>query len=94
MEEIIIDESSGMIAYAVLSFEAFMRMGDSLFPIPWKAFTLDTSKKKVILNVSEETLEEAPGFEKEHWPDMGDPEWAEIIYNYCRSSISGSDPQA
>ncbi len=82
LEEIIVDESSGTIAYAVLSFGAFMRMGDSLFAIPWEAFVFDREKRKLILNVKAETLEDAPGFQKSNWPDMGNPEWGEVIYNY------------
>ncbi len=86
VEEIIIDESSGVIAYAVVSFDASLRMGDSLFPMPWETLTLDGENRRFILKVSAETLEEAPGFEKEHWPDMADREWGEVIYTYygCR----------
>ena len=82
VEEIVIHTESGTVVYAVLSFAAALRMGDSLFAIPWKAFTYDNAGRKLILNVNLETLEEAPGFQKDNWPDMGDPEWGEIIYTY------------
>ncbi len=82
VEEIMIDEVSGAIAYAVLSFDPFMRMGDSLFAVPWKALTYDGEKKKLILNVTLETLEEAPGFARRDWPDMADPDWGKVIYHY------------
>ena len=82
LEEIIIHEDSGTIAYAVLSFVSSLRMGDSLFAVPWKAISFDAGTKKLVLHISLETLEGAPGFQKENWPDMGDQQWGEVIYSY------------
>lgn len=82
IEEVMIDLNKGCIAYAVLSFGGFMGMGDKLFAIPWSALTVDTEDKKLILNVKKETLEHAPGFDKDHWPNMADQTWGAGIYKY------------
>ena len=73
MAEYLIDLQSGRIAYCVLSFGGVLGMGDKLFAVPWSALTLDTEKKCFVLNVDKEHLKNAPGFDKDNWPDMGTP---------------------
>jgi hypothetical protein len=77
VEEIMLDVPGGRIAYAVLSFGGGLlgigSIGDKLFAVPWSALRLDTEKHEFILDVSRETLENTPGFDKNNWPDMGDP---------------------
>jgi sporulation protein YlmC with PRC-barrel domain len=82
VEEIMLDINSGRIAYAVLSFGGFMGMGNKLFAIPWNAFTLDRGEHEFILNVDKQVLESAPGFDKDNWPNMADPQWGSQIYSY------------
>ena len=73
IEEIMIDIPSGRVAYAVLSFGGFLGIGDKLFAVPWSALTIDEGEHQFVLNVDRQTLENAPGFDKDNWPDMGDP---------------------
>lgn len=82
VEEIMIDVSSGRIAYAVLSFGGFLGMGDKLFAIPWEALRLDKENKRFILDVDKETLEAAPGFDKDNWPQFADRNWGAGIYEH------------
>lgn len=80
--EIMIDVDSGRVAYAVLSFGGILGMGNKLFAIPWDALTVDTEDKSFILNVDREVLENAEGFDKDNWPNMADPTWAQGIHEY------------
>ena len=82
IEEIMVDIPAGRIAYAVLSFGGFLGMGNKLFAVPWNALTLDEVHHEFILNVDKSTLESAPGFDKDNWPDMADPTWGRQIYSY------------
>ncbi len=82
IEEIMIHLDSGRVAYAVLSFGGFLGIGDKLFAIPWQALALDEDRKYFILDIDKEKLERAPGFDKDHWPDMADPTWGKEIYGY------------
>ena len=82
IEAIMLDVQSGRIAYAVLSFGGFLGMGAKLFAIPWSIFTLDAGEKRFILNVPKEQLENAPGFDKGHWPSMADTSWATELHDY------------
>lgn len=82
IEHLMIDLATGRVAYAVLSFGGFLGMGDKLFAIPWGALALDTVEKCFVLNADKELLEKAPGFDKDHWPDMADRTWGTGIYSY------------
>ncbi len=82
IEEIMLDVPTGRVAYAVLSFGGFLGMGNKLFAVPWEALTLDEKEKEFILNVDKQTLESAPGFDKDNWPDMADPKWGSQIFSH------------
>lgn len=82
IEEIMIDVPTGRVAYAVLSFGGFLGMGNKLFAVPWETMTLDEKEKEFVLNVDKSTLENAPGFDKDNWPDMADPDWGAQVYGH------------
>lgn len=82
IKDLMIDLAGGRIAYAVLSFGGFLGMGDKLFAIPWKAFRVVQEEKVFILDVAKEKLENAPGFDKDNWPDMADVTWGQGIHDY------------
>lgn len=82
IKEIMLDMASGKIAYAVLSFGSFLGFGEKLFAVPWGALKLDTINKRFILDIDKNRLENAPGFDKDDWPDMADETWAKQVHNY------------
>jgi len=82
IKEIMLDVRSGRVSYAVLSFGGFLGMGQKLFAVPWSALTLDPAHKRFLLNVKKDRLKDAPGFDKDHWPDMADKAWAQQIHTY------------
>jgi len=90
IKEIMLDVSGGDIAYAVLSFGSFLGLGEKLFAVPWSALKLDTENKRFILNVDKERLKNAPGFDKDNWPNLADPTWANDIHSYYGAKPYGS----
>ncbi|MEI9974666.1 MAG: PRC-barrel domain-containing protein [Ignavibacteriota bacterium] len=84
IDEIMIDIPSGRIAYAVLSFGGFLGMGDKLFAVPWNALKVDEDEKCFILNVDKRTIEQAPGFDKDNWPDMSDTSFGTEVSSYYK----------
>jgi sporulation protein YlmC with PRC-barrel domain len=85
IKHIMLDVSSGHIAYAVLSSGGFLGIGDKLLAIPWGALTLDSDNKSFILNVSAAEVKNAPGFDKDQWPAMADYQWASGIHDFYRT---------
>jgi sporulation protein YlmC with PRC-barrel domain len=84
VDEIMIDIPAGRVAYAVISFGGFLGLGDKLFAVPWSALKVDEDEKCFVLNADKRSMEKAPGFDKDDWPDMSDPEWESEISNYYR----------
>ena len=41
---------------------------------------VDEAKKRFVINVNRESLDTMPGFDKDHWPDLGDLEYATGVY--------------
>lgn len=85
IEELMIDTENGRIAYAVVSFGGFLGLGDRLFAVPWNALRLSQGEKRFILDVEDETLETAPGFDEDDWPEMTDREWGTEIHRHYGS---------
>lgn len=57
-------------------------MGNKLFAVPWDALKVDEDRKCFILDVDKAKLENAPGFDKDNWPDMADQTWGTQIYSF------------
>ena len=66
----------------IVGVGGFLGIGSKLFAIPWNALTLDAKEKRFVLNVEKDRLKGAPGFDKNHWPDMADQSWARTIHSY------------
>src|SRR5271163_2491096 len=84
IQEIMIDVQTGRVAYTVLSVGGFLGMGDRLFAIPWRALTLDEDRKCFVMDIDKKRLENAPGFDKNNWPDMANPSWDRDVQVYWR----------
>jgi sporulation protein YlmC with PRC-barrel domain len=82
IKEFMLEMDTGRVAYAVLSFGGFIGLGEKLFAVPWNALKLDTVNKRFVLNVDKDRLKDAPGFDKNDWPDMADETWANDIRSY------------
>jgi sporulation protein YlmC with PRC-barrel domain len=75
IEDLMVDVNNSQVRYAVLSFGGFLDIGDKLFAIPLDAIQFNSEEQAFILDVDEERLEQAPGFERENWPDTTVPDW-------------------
>ena len=82
IEDFMIDTTTGDVSYAVLSFGGFLGVGDKLFAVPLQAMRLDTVDEAFVLNESKERLENAPGFDKDHWPNSADQKWQNDVRSY------------
>ncbi len=71
-----------------LEYEAVLTIGEKLFAVPWEALTLDTVNKRFTLNIDKERIENAPGFDTDHWPNMANQTWASQIHSYYGTGSS------
>ena len=90
IQDIMLDTQNGKIRYVVLSSGGFLGMGDRLFAIPWSALQLDSEHKRFTLDVDVDRLKDAPGFDKDNWPNWSDPTWSASVDSYYRATNPGT----
>lgn len=76
IRDLMIDLESGQVVYVVLEFGGFLGMGSKLFAVPL------SPDHQFIFDQSKEKLENAPGFDKNNWPDFSDRMWGTDIHAY------------
>ena len=95
VEDLVVDPGAGKIRYAVLSFGGILGIGDKYFALPWKDVTVfykgtnsSGTQKDVYatIDISKEALKNAPGFDKNHWPNFADPSFAKDIEAFYGSN--------
>jgi len=69
IHDIMLDLEGGKIEYVVIEFGGFLGIGEKLFAVPFSALKLDTKHHAFIMDKDRSFLENAPGFNKEHWPE-------------------------
>ena len=82
IEDLMIDLGTSRVAYAVLSFGGFLGVGNKLFAVPFKAMAVDTEHHEFVLDVPKDRLKQAPGFDKDNWPDASDLGYRSQIYSF------------
>jgi len=104
IEDLVISPSSGKIRYAVLSFGGFLGIGDKLFAVPWADLNLVTKgansagtvkEDHYVLDVSQEALNNAPGFDRNNWPNFADRTWSADVdkfYSGQRAPAAVNEP--
>jgi hypothetical protein len=75
------------VRYAVLAFGGFLGMGEKYFAVPWEALKpapgqQPGDREKYVLDIDQERLKNAPGFDKNNWPNMADRSWGEQVHAY------------
>jgi sporulation protein YlmC with PRC-barrel domain len=68
IRDIMIDVLTGKIDYFIIEFGGFLGIGVKYFAIPFRLLRVDPEKKQYIFNQEKKTLEQAPGFDMDHWP--------------------------
>jgi sporulation protein YlmC with PRC-barrel domain len=69
IKDVMVNISNGRIEYMIIEFGGFLGIGEKFFAVPFYVLTLDTDRHAFILNQKREVLENAPGFDKDHWPE-------------------------
>jgi sporulation protein YlmC with PRC-barrel domain len=92
IRDLVIDPDDGSINYAVLDFGGIAGIGDKYFAVPWEALNWTEDKKKLTLDVTKKDLKQAPGFDKNNWPDLSDQKETVVIYEFYGVPVQGEEP--
>lgn len=80
--DLMVDLASGRVAYAVVEFGGLFGIGSKLFAVPLQALRQNAPDKSFTLDATKAALENAPGFDKDHWPDFADRSWQEAVHKH------------
>jgi sporulation protein YlmC with PRC-barrel domain len=84
ISDIVIATDSGDVRYAAMSFGGFLGLGDKMFALPWDALRMKKTDDStyLVLNVTKEKLENAPGFDEDNWPNFADAQMTSKLDAY------------
>lgn len=82
VNEIVLDKVEGITRYVVLDFNGLFGLANKFFALPWKALHYNKDKDCFIVNIDKEKLKNAPGFDKDNWPNMADASWQRQINTF------------
>jgi len=84
VKDLVLNVENGKVAYAALSFGGFLGFGDKLFAVPWQElrFKFDENETHLVADLSPEKLKNAPGFNKDNWPDVTKEGWSALVDQY------------
>ena len=88
IERVMLDKSSGKVAYAVLSFGGFMGIGEDYYPLPWSSLTYDTNLGGYIVpNITSDKLKGAPKYSKASSWDWSNRDNDRRVYDYYNQPL-------
>ncbi|WED43695.1 PRC-barrel domain-containing protein [Legionella cardiaca] len=82
INELVIDKAFGKVNYLVLEFGGILGFGNKFFALPWHLFKYDKTADCFLIDIDKEHLKNAPGFDKDNWPDFAAPDFATKIHKY------------
>jgi len=90
IDDLVINLPHGKVKYVALSYGSTLGLGGKLFAVPLSAMTLTHAQNETFLlvHVSEDALKNAPGFDKDHWPNTADANWAKDIDTYYQRTAT------
>jgi sporulation protein YlmC with PRC-barrel domain len=96
IEDVVLTPDHQGVNYIVLSHGGVWGMADKFFAIPGYQFSpgsVENGKTFILKGVSKANLDQAPGFDKKHWPAMANENWLGTERSSAMAPSSGMMPQ-
>jgi sporulation protein YlmC with PRC-barrel domain len=78
IKDIMIDIRRGIAEYVVIESSGFLGFNEKFFAVPFSELKLKTSKRAFILQKDDEFIKNAPGFDKNHWPETNSHHYIQV----------------
>ena len=82
VDDVMLDKSSGRVAYAVLSFGGFLGIGEKYYPIPWATLKYDTRLDGFVAAIDATVLEGAPSYSAGESVDWADEAYGRRVHDH------------
>jgi sporulation protein YlmC with PRC-barrel domain len=82
VEDIMVDLETGRVSFVVVASGGLLGRDGRLYAVPWEAMKISLHDKKFILNITKETMSNAPSFHRSNWPDLSNLSWLRDVYAY------------
>ncbi len=96
IEDVVLTPDHQGVNYVVLSHGGVWGMADKYFAIPGYQFSpgsVENGKTFILKGVSKANLDQAPGFDKKHWPAMANENWLSMERSPGMPPAGGMMPQ-
>jgi sporulation protein YlmC with PRC-barrel domain len=92
--DIMVNIIDGRIEYVIIEMGGFLGIGEKYFAVPFSLLKVEPKKQAFLLNQPKEVLKNAPGFNKDHWPETNTHEFdnASSYWGGFIGSNAGSEP--
>lgn len=77
-----VDKMSGQVEYAVLQFGGVLGLGSDYYPLPWDVLTYDEGQGGYVVELSKDTLKNAPHYAANEQPEFDKAYGGEIYGAY------------
>ena len=84
IDDIMIDKASGNAAYALMSFDGFLGVGERFYPVPWSLLTYDTEKDAYVVPLTRADIEKGRSVADREIAD--EIQWREAVHDYYRAA--------
>jgi heat shock protein HslJ/sporulation protein YlmC with PRC-barrel domain len=81
VEDIVVNLTNGQVPFVTMNYSGGLFQSDKIYPVPVSAFSWDPNKEELQLDLDEETLQDAPGFDQ-GWPDPANPTGDQEVYKF------------
>lgn len=69
VDDVVLDPESGEISYVIVARDGFLGVGEDHVAVPWQQFRATTGVNLLVLDISEDQLEQAPEIDPERFSD-------------------------
>ena len=90
--DVMLNVTQGTVEYIVVEFGGVPGVKSKYFAIPFTKLTIDTEREAFIIDMSRESFEDSPGFDRNHWPEPNS-HWPRSWFDGSRSTTPRSEPE-
>ncbi len=95
IKDLLLDPSDpGRVMFAVVDPGRSLEFGhDRFIAIPMTALSRYGGKEYFVVNMTRDRLRRAPSFDEDHWPNLIDRSWNEMVYRYYGQTPYWTEPK-